>query len=55
MDNKARENYVAENPTPMRIGNNLALGPFCGQITYGEMGVRALIVALVIYAAMKGK
>ena len=55
MDNKAREKYVAENPTSMPIEHYLAVDPFDGQITYGEMGVCALIVALVIYAVMKGK
>ena len=55
MDNKAREKFVAENPTSMPIEDYLALDPFDGQITYGEMGVCALIVALAIYAVMKGK
>ena len=55
MDNKAREKYVVENPTSLPIEHYLALDPFDGQITYGEMGVCALIVALVIYSAMKGK
>ena len=55
MDNKAREKYVAENPASMPIADYLALDPFDGQITYGEMGVGALAVALVIYAVMKGK
>ena len=55
MDNKAREKYVAENPTPMPIEDYLSVVPFDGQITYGEMGVCALVVALVIYAVMKGK
>ena len=55
MDNKAREKFGAENPTSMPIEDYLALDPFDGQITYGEMGVCALIVALAIYAVMKGK
>ncbi len=55
MDNKAREKYVAENPTSMPIEHYLAVDPFDGQITYGEVGVCALAVALVIYAIMKGK
>ncbi len=55
MDNKAREKYVAENHASMPIDDYLAVDPFDGQITYGEMGVCALVVVLAIYAVMKGK
>ena len=55
MDNKAREKYVAENPTSMPIEDYLSVVPFDGQITYGEMGVCAVVVVLAIYAVMKGK